>query len=312
MRYARVERQAEGVPGRITHWIASIEYRFDKPPDDPRTRSLEPAGIRGTDLGIEPEVLVTLRTRRADKACSRNALMKGQSSFVSLGHLVYLLSGEQPARAQPLPGCACGRTRGSAWFPTGLMPFIGSEAMSATRSTSPSPPGERFLGLGCGGLEGGYVSRLTPITCFSSPEPTHVATNLTVLTNRRTYLFDYEADPAPPDPTGADVIYALRFEYPAAPVRPDQSIACGSKRILWRRGAPGPATTITGTAVTLAEARCGLGRWRADDLGLWRSHRVACGLCVERGRQRITGELRRAGRAYRGSAGCAPADRPTR
>jgi type IV secretion system protein VirB9 len=46
-----------------------------------------------------------------------------------------------------------------------------------------------------------------------------VATNLTVLTNRRTYLFEYEADPAPPDTSGADVIYALRFEYAAMPVR---------------------------------------------------------------------------------------------
>jgi type IV secretion system protein VirB8 len=57
VRYARVERQGEGAPGRITHWIASIEYRYGKPPDDPRTRSWNPLGFEVLDLGIEPEVL---------------------------------------------------------------------------------------------------------------------------------------------------------------------------------------------------------------------------------------------------------------
>lgn len=59
VRYARVERLAEGAPGRITHWIASIEYRFDKPPDDPRTRAWNPLGFEVLDLGVEPEVLGT-------------------------------------------------------------------------------------------------------------------------------------------------------------------------------------------------------------------------------------------------------------
>ncbi len=74
-------------------------------------------------------------------------------------------------------------------------------------------PDERFMGLGVGdakavafAAEGNHL--------FLKPRAAHVATNLTVLTNRRTYLFDYEVGPRPPDPTGADVIYALRFEYP--------------------------------------------------------------------------------------------------
>jgi type IV secretion system protein VirB8 len=59
VRYARLERQAEGVPGRVTHWIANIEYHYGKPPDDPRTRGWNPLGFEVTDLGIEPEVFVT-------------------------------------------------------------------------------------------------------------------------------------------------------------------------------------------------------------------------------------------------------------
>lgn len=79
-------------------------------------------------------------------------------------------------------------------------------------------PGERFVGLGVGDSKG-VTFAADANHLFLKPRAAHVATNLTVLTNRRTYLFDYQADRAPPDPSGADVIYALRFEYAAAPVR---------------------------------------------------------------------------------------------
>jgi type IV secretion system protein VirB9 len=77
-------------------------------------------------------------------------------------------------------------------------------------------PGERFLALGVGDSKG-VTFAADANHLFLKPKAAHVATNLTVLTNRRAYLFDYEAEPLPPDPSGADVIYALRFEYPAAP-----------------------------------------------------------------------------------------------
>ena len=78
--------------------------------------------------------------------------------------------------------------------------------------------GERFMRLGVGDSKGltfaTYGNHL-----FLKPRATHVSTDITVLTNRRTYLFDYETSPGPPDPSGADVIYALRFEYPPGFVR---------------------------------------------------------------------------------------------
>lgn len=77
--------------------------------------------------------------------------------------------------------------------------------------------GERFLGLGVGDSKGITVAADSN-HLFLKPGAAGVATNLTVLTNRRTYLFDYQAASGPPDPSGADVIFALRFEYPAAPV----------------------------------------------------------------------------------------------
>jgi type IV secretion system protein VirB8 len=57
VRFARIARQGDGAPGQVTHWIASIEYRYGRPPDDPRTRAWNPLGFEVLELGIEPEVL---------------------------------------------------------------------------------------------------------------------------------------------------------------------------------------------------------------------------------------------------------------
>ncbi|HEX5460867.1 MAG TPA: type IV secretion system protein [Steroidobacteraceae bacterium] len=57
VRFARIERRGDTVPGRVTHWIASIEYRYGKPPDDPRTRAWNPLGFEVLDVGMEPEAL---------------------------------------------------------------------------------------------------------------------------------------------------------------------------------------------------------------------------------------------------------------
>lgn len=57
VRFARIERTGGGAPGRTTHWIASIEYTYGHPPQEPRTRGWNPLGFEVLDLGIEPEVL---------------------------------------------------------------------------------------------------------------------------------------------------------------------------------------------------------------------------------------------------------------
>ena len=72
-------------------------------------------------------------------------------------------------------------------------------------------PGEAFVGLGAGDIEGlSFVGQENHL--FLKPKAAKVATNLTVLTSRRHYHFDYTAlsrRPAPDD----DVIYAVRFSY---------------------------------------------------------------------------------------------------
>ena len=75
-------------------------------------------------------------------------------------------------------------------------------------------PGEVFEGLGGGDLEAvSFVAQGNHL--FLKPKATRVATNLTLLTNRRAYHFDYTVSGKPPDPAVDEVIYALEFTYPA-------------------------------------------------------------------------------------------------
>src|SRR6204780_624975 len=77
-------------------------------------------------------------------------------------------------------------------------------------------PGETFTGLGAGDLEGlSFVGQENHL--FLKPKAARVATNLTVLTSRRHYQFDYIAFSQRPAADDRDVIYSLRFTYtPAA------------------------------------------------------------------------------------------------
>jgi type IV secretion system protein VirB9 len=74
-------------------------------------------------------------------------------------------------------------------------------------------PGESFVGLGAGDIEGiSFVAQDNHL--FLKPKVAKVGTNLTVLTSRRHYQFDYAASTRRPDPQRDEVIYALRFTYP--------------------------------------------------------------------------------------------------
>ncbi len=143
--------------------------------------------------------------------------MKGRPSFLSLTVWCICCLGATLARAQSLqaalrpdPRILVVPYRADAVYR--LRGYVGYQ-IDVTFA-----PGERFVGLGVGDPKGiAFAAESNHL--FLKPRATRVATNLTVLTSRRTYLFDYQVDPAPPDPSGADVIYAVRFEYPAVPMR---------------------------------------------------------------------------------------------
>jgi type IV secretion system protein VirB9 len=78
--------------------------------------------------------------------------------------------------------------------------------------------GETFTGLGAGDLEGlSFVGQDNHL--FLKPKAEKVATNLTVLTSRRHYQFDYIAHSQRPEADDPGVIYALRFTYPPPPAQ---------------------------------------------------------------------------------------------
>jgi len=80
-------------------------------------------------------------------------------------------------------------------------------------------PGETFVGLGTGDLDS-LTFAAQDNHLFLKPKAGGVDTNLTVLTTRRTYHFDYAVSERRPDPAFGDVIYVLRFSYPAQPSVP--------------------------------------------------------------------------------------------
>jgi type IV secretion system protein VirB9 len=73
--------------------------------------------------------------------------------------------------------------------------------------------GEAFVGLGTGDLES-LTFAAQDNHLFIKPRAGGVDTNLTVLTTRRVYHFDYTASERRPDPAFGDVIYVVRFTYP--------------------------------------------------------------------------------------------------
>jgi type IV secretion system protein VirB9 len=76
--------------------------------------------------------------------------------------------------------------------------------------------GESFVGLGAGDVESlAFAAQDNHL--FLKPRAAGVDTNLTVLTNRRTYHFEYRTSARAPDATLGDVIYVLRFVYAVPP-----------------------------------------------------------------------------------------------
>lgn len=81
--------------------------------------------------------------------------------------------------------------------------------------------GEAFVGLGAGDVESlAFAAEANHL--FLKPRATAVDTNLTVLTNRRTYHFEYLASARRGDAAAGEVVYVLHFVYPAAHVPPTQ------------------------------------------------------------------------------------------
>jgi type IV secretion system protein VirB8 len=56
VRFARNTQPGGGGATQTTHYIATIQYAYGKPPADPKTRRWNPIGFRILDYRIEPEI----------------------------------------------------------------------------------------------------------------------------------------------------------------------------------------------------------------------------------------------------------------
>ena len=100
-------------------------------------------------------------------------------------------------------------------------------------------PDETFVGLGSGDVEGLTFSAQDN-HLFIKPKAAAVRTNLTVLTSRRSYHFDYEViSAAGPGRNAPELIYTLRFAYPVTPAAADLLVRAEAERALDR--GPDPA-----------------------------------------------------------------------
>jgi type IV secretion system protein VirB9 len=80
-------------------------------------------------------------------------------------------------------------------------------------------PGESFETLGGGDLAALTYGHFENHLVLKPKAPT-VRTNLTVFTNKRTYVIEYEVASGRPDPLSDELVYSLRFNYPPRPPGP--------------------------------------------------------------------------------------------
>ena len=101
--------------------------------------------------------------------------------------------------------------------------------------------GEFFVGMGAGDLAGlSFVAQDNHL--FLKPKAARVGTNITVLTNRRQYQFDYAT--LPPDRAArdgggrAEPIYVVRFHYPPVAAAPPAPARIASQLAAGRSARP--------------------------------------------------------------------------
>ena len=119
-----------------------------------------------------------------------------------------------PAQAEivPAPGPADPRVRNA---PYDVEQIYRLKGFAGYQIDLEFEPGESFVGLGAGDIEAvSFFAQDNHL--FLKPKAAKVATNLTVLTNRRHYQFSYVAGTQQPRTDERDVIFALRFTYPPA------------------------------------------------------------------------------------------------
>jgi type IV secretion system protein VirB9 len=124
-----------------------------------------------------------------------------------------VLTTELWAEVVPPPGAADARVRVVPYAPDQVYRLLGSVGYAIHIELE---DGEEYVGLGTGDGQAITVD-VSQNNVFLKPRALLVQTNLTLLTTRRRYHFDYSVGAGPRVPAVGDMIYSLRFTYPQMP-----------------------------------------------------------------------------------------------
>ena len=196
----------------FTHWVATIQYAYAEPAKDPKTRRWNPLGFKIVDFRIRARSLGRTTGREGDDH-DRQSNCRCRRSACALLRL-FLLSLRRVRRKRCRQrACVDSRIRVAAYNGEEVYKLRGFVGYQIDLEFE---PGEIFTGLGAGDMEGlSFVGQDNHL--FLKPKAARVATNLTVLTSRRHYQFDYTARAQRPTRTTRASSTALRFTYPPLP-----------------------------------------------------------------------------------------------
>lgn len=138
-------------------------------------------------------------------------VLRGSRGRACVGGLALLLTSLASAESVPVPGATDPRVRTAQYSAEQVYRLEGFVGYGIELIFE---EGERFTGQAGGDLEaitfGAHEHQL-----MLKPRAANVGTNFVIYTNRRVYRFDYSVSAEAPDPLSDEVVYAVRFIYPA-------------------------------------------------------------------------------------------------
>lgn len=166
--------------------------------------------------------------------------MRGGRRLIRLCALWVLAVTITHAETLPTKGHVDGRIRSALYSPEEVYRLVGFVGYDIELIFE---PGERFAGKGGGDLEAVTIEAYEN-QVHIKPRAAIVATNLVIYTDRRAYRFDYSASAHRPNPAMDEVMYAVRFSYPATDLEDKQARnAAQVDHDLARAGAVRPRNT---------------------------------------------------------------------
>jgi type IV secretion system protein VirB9 len=146
--------------------------------------------------------------------------------YACAGSLLVMLVQSASSEAVPVPGALDPRIRSVIYDPAQVYRLQGYVGFSIELEFEAD---ERFEGQGGGDLDAIAIAAHTNHVILK-PRAQQVLTNLVLYTDRRAYRFDYTVGAHVPDRATDEIVYTVRFEYPAS-VRADEKARANAQAV---------------------------------------------------------------------------------